>query len=87
MRLEIDREDVQSYAVDRDSVENDYGHEGFDISFGQCLLIHFEDEEDAAVIARAILDRLGELERPRGPQVRRRGWFGRFMGAVVGEAP
>ncbi len=58
MKLQIDKEDMETMSVDRDSTRNRFGTEGFSVFVGG-LEIHFEDEYDAARLAAYINRRLG----------------------------
>lgn len=62
MKLEISHADCgMALFVDRDCVviPGTVNEQGLDVRIGN-LWLHFEDEGDAADLARAILDRLGE---------------------------
>ena len=67
MILSINSDDAEAVHVDRDGVAHHYpqhSRQGFVIGIGG-LTVAFNDEEDAAWIARMILRRLGELDEPR----------------------
>lgn len=69
MRLEINADDVEGMRVDRDGIAHHYPEhtrQGFVVGFGG-LTLCFDDEADAARIARAILCRLGEIDSPQTP--------------------
>lgn len=59
VRLDISREEWRYPYIDRDGMAKNNGRQGFDIIISNCE-IHFEDENDALELARAILERLGE---------------------------
>lgn len=61
MKLEIAKDDARrSLWADRDGVGNAFGRQGLSMVIGG-LDIHFEDEEDAETMAKAVLLRLGAL--------------------------
>jgi hypothetical protein len=60
MKISVTKDDCGGVYVDRDSIRSDYGGQGFNVWVGG-VLIHFEDEEDAAVMAEKVLIRLGKL--------------------------
>jgi hypothetical protein len=65
--FEITRDEVGGgFWVDRDGSLNDHGAQGFDVSVSGAK-IHFEDERDAVLLARQILYRMGEGEKPDRP--------------------
>lgn len=62
-------ESTVGVCVDRDGTGNDQGRQGFDVTFFESCgeiagRLHFEDEDTAERMARAILLRLGVVVPP-----------------------
>jgi hypothetical protein len=61
MKLSVTKDDCETGVyVDRDSVREWHGRQGFNITIGE-MTIHFEDELDAERVAEKVLIRLGKL--------------------------
>jgi hypothetical protein len=64
MKLTIESYDLDNLHVDRDSIRHDHGREGFYFHIGG-IEFYFKDEADAEKLAKAILDRLGQVAVPQ----------------------
>jgi hypothetical protein len=60
MKLSVTKDDCGSVYVDRDSVREWHGRQGFNITIGE-MTTHFEDELDDDLVAEKVLIRLGKL--------------------------
>jgi hypothetical protein len=59
MVIHVDKQPPDAFAIDRDGVKNESGAQGLDL-YIDSVRLHFADEQDAAEMAKLILQRLGE---------------------------